>query len=53
MASAQEYRRHASECVRLAQEAQSASDKALLLRMAETWIRLAERAEERGPQTGG
>jgi hypothetical protein len=51
MASADEYRRHASECVRLAQEAQTASDKALLLRMAETWLRLAEQAETREPKT--
>jgi hypothetical protein len=48
MASADEYRRHASECVRLAQQTQSQSDKALLLRMAETWLRLAEQAENRG-----
>jgi hypothetical protein len=47
MASADKYRRHASECVRLAQAAQDASDKALLLRMAETWLRLAEQAENR------
>jgi hypothetical protein len=50
MASADEYRRHASECVRLAQEAQTAGDKALLLRMAETWLRLAEQAETREPK---
>jgi len=48
MASAEEYRRHAGECVRLAQAAQSPSDKALLLRMAESWLRLAEQAESRG-----
>ena len=50
MASAEEYRRHASECVRLAQAAEAASDKALLLRMAETWLRLAEQAESRMPK---
>jgi hypothetical protein len=43
MASSGEYRRHASECVRLAQQ----NDKALLLRMAETWLRLAQQAESR------
>jgi hypothetical protein len=47
MASADEYRRHASECVRLAQNAQNPSDKALLLRMAESWLRLARQAESR------
>jgi hypothetical protein len=51
MASADEYRRHASECVRLAQETQSPTDKALLLRMAETWLRLAQQAENRGQKT--
>jgi len=48
MASADEYRRHASECVRLAQKTQSPGEKALLLRMAESWLRLAEQAEKRG-----
>ena len=47
MASSDEYRRHASECVRLAQQAENANDKALLLRMAETWLRLAQQAESR------
>ena len=47
MASADEYRRHARACVRLAQNTQSPGDKALLLRMAESWLRLAEQAETR------
>ncbi|HEY7244821.1 MAG TPA: hypothetical protein VH678_13180 [Xanthobacteraceae bacterium] len=47
MPSADDYRRHASECVRLAQNARSPTDKALLLKMAETWLRLAEQAEGR------
>jgi hypothetical protein len=33
--------------VRLAQSAQTSGDKALLLRMAESWLRLAEQAEKR------
>ena len=45
--SADEHRRHASACVRLAQQAQNPSDKARLLRMAESWLRLAEQAEDR------
>jgi hypothetical protein len=49
MPSAEDYRRHASECIRLAQNAQNPGDKALLLRMAESWLRLAEQAEARGP----
>jgi hypothetical protein len=40
MASSEEYRRHAGECVRLAQQIQNAKDKAMLLAMAETWLRL-------------
>jgi hypothetical protein len=47
MPSAEDYRRNASECVRLAQNAQNPADKALLLKMAETWLRLAEQAEGR------
>jgi hypothetical protein len=47
MPSADDYRRHAIECVRLAQNAQNPADKALLLKMAETWLRLAEQAEGR------
>jgi hypothetical protein len=47
MASVADYRRHASECVRLAQRMQDSKDKALLLSMAESWRRLAEQAETR------
>jgi hypothetical protein len=47
MPSGDDYRRHASECVRLAQNAQNPADKALLLKMAETWLRLAEQTEGR------
>jgi hypothetical protein len=47
MAKGNEYRRYASECVRLAQHTTGAAEKALLLQMAETWRRLAERADAR------
>jgi hypothetical protein len=47
MASGEEYRRHAGECVRLAQQTQNAKDKALLLAMADNWLRLAEQADTR------
>jgi hypothetical protein len=43
MASAEEYRRHAAECLSLAQIAESAEDKNRLLDMAEAWRALAER----------
>lgn len=44
-ARAEQYRRYAAECVRVAQETTNAADKAMLLQMAETWRRLADRAE--------
>jgi hypothetical protein len=47
MASTDDYRRLAAECLRIARESQNPKDRALLLRMAESWIRLAERSEAR------
>jgi len=44
---AERYRGHAADCVRLARQTVSPTDKALLLQMAESWVRLAERAEMR------
>jgi hypothetical protein len=35
----------AAECARLAQVVESIEDKALLLKMAEVWLRLADKAE--------
>jgi len=46
MASAEDYRRYAGECLRLAQESDNSREKALLLEMAEMWRRLAERAND-------
>jgi hypothetical protein len=43
MARAEDYRRNAAECVRLAQQIASPSDKATLLQMAQKWRELAER----------
>ena len=40
-----DFERFAAECARLAQAVESIEDKALLLRMAEVWIRLADKAE--------
>jgi hypothetical protein len=42
MSSAEQYQRYAAECLRLAQQAETASEKGLLLEMAEHWRRLAE-----------
>jgi hypothetical protein len=38
------YRCYAVDCVRVARTADNTKDKALLLRMTETWNRLAEQA---------
>jgi hypothetical protein len=47
MSWAERYRGHAADCVRLAHQTASPTDKAMLLQMAERWVRLAERAEIR------
>ena len=47
MGKAEDYRRYAAECLRLAQQSVSQAEKALLLQMAETWRRLAEQADTR------
>ncbi len=50
MASADDYRRHAAECIRLARNIESQRDKALLLAMADAWRRLAKQVEDRNPE---
>ena len=45
MRRAEEYRRYAAECIRVAQHAQNPLDKALLLEMAQKWRALAEKME--------
>ena len=44
------YRRRAAECVRLAQLTNDAESKALLLKMAEAWLRLADSAHSASAQ---
>jgi hypothetical protein len=46
MAAADEYRRHAIECFRIADETISAPSRRLLMHMAEAWLRLAHQAEK-------
>ena len=46
MSRADEYRDYAARCVRLAQKTENQADKAVLLQMAETWRRLAEKIEQ-------
>jgi hypothetical protein len=47
MNPAERYRMLAAHCVRLARHTANPSDKALLLQMVDSWVRLAERAETR------
>jgi hypothetical protein len=46
MATSQQYRHYAAECVRLARKTGNVAEKGLLLQMAEGWRQLAERAEQ-------
>jgi hypothetical protein len=53
MGRAEAYRRNAADCIRVAQQIRSPSDKALLLGMAQKWQALAERIEaEEEPLAG-
>lgn len=52
MTKAEQYRRYAAECIRLAQQLQTPAEKDTLLHMAEAWWRVAERAE-RTPERDG
>ena len=47
MELADQYKRRAAECVRMAERTDDAQDRALLMQMAQTWMRLAEKAEDR------
>ena len=47
MASADDYRRYAAECVALAQRMSDPAEKAVLLQMAQAWHELAEKQEAR------
>jgi hypothetical protein len=52
MGKAEQYRRYAAECIRLARQSQHPQEKDTLLSMAAAWQRLAEHAESvrgRGP----
>jgi hypothetical protein len=42
--AAEEYRRRAEHCVKLARALARAEDKLILLEMAQAWLRLAEQA---------
>lgn len=54
MGKAEQYRRYAGECIRLARQSQDPSEKHALLSMAAAWRRLAEHAESVSePNTDG
>ena len=50
MELADQYKRRAAECVRMAERTDDAGDRALLMQMAQTWMRLAEKAEDRSEE---
>jgi hypothetical protein len=45
VATDKEYQERAAECLRLAQSMSDPANKALLLEMAQAWVRLAEQAQ--------
>jgi hypothetical protein len=45
--SSEEYQAHAVECLRLAQAIEFPDSKAMLLEMAQAWVRLAQHAREK------
>jgi len=47
---AEQYRRYAAECVRLASRTEDALEKGVLLQMAEQWQQLAARTDKVEPQ---
>ena len=52
MTRADEYRRLAAECFRLAQRVSEPGDRDLLVQMAVHWRELAVKAEKRGEREG-
>jgi hypothetical protein len=50
MGRAEDYRRYASECLRIAQTISGDAEKRALLQMAETWRRLSSEIESRKDQ---
>ena len=52
MGNAEQYRRYAAECIRLAQQSHHPTEKDSLLRMAEAWHRIAEHAERASQRNG-
>jgi hypothetical protein len=51
MATSEQYRKYAAECVALAQKAVSVEDRARLLEMAQQWLELADKSERGHPHS--
>lgn len=49
MSAADEYRRHASECLKLMSTIRDPAQRSVLVNMAAAWADLAERAEKKQP----
>jgi hypothetical protein len=47
----EEYQQRAADCLRVAQETNDPTSRALLLEMAQAWVNLAERERARGPKS--
>jgi len=45
------YQQRAADCLRVAQETNDPASKALLLEMAQAWVKLAERMRNRKQET--
>jgi hypothetical protein len=46
MPQAADYRKHAEECVEIAQTARTEAQRTMLLHIADTWLRLAKDADQ-------
>ena len=46
MSKADQYKRRAAECVRMAEHTGNPDDKAKFLQMADSWLRLAAKADD-------
>jgi len=49
MASIDQYRKYAADCVRVAHLVHDPADKAMLLQMAKIWLSLAEKTQKKSP----
>jgi hypothetical protein len=52
MSRAEDYRRYAAACLRVAQQLGDSNDKAMLVRMAQKWRELAQKTEKHGEDDG-